>query len=129
MFETIFDLISYKIPSNKIRNNRKVFYGMKKKRNEIAKIWFNRVQSRINCCEFAKLTEIILIDKFFCELSNNEIKSFQGTETWSLKQLNEYFFGQNDVNECQKSPLVAIKYEAVSTLNIYTFDKITNKIK
>lgn len=128
MFEATFDLISYKIPSNEIRHNRKSFYGLKKKRNELAEIWFNRVQSRINDCEFAKLTDIVLLDKFFCELNNDEIKSFQCTEIWSLKQLNDYFFGQNDVNECQMVvPLAAVKHEIVSIAKMYTFYKMQNR--
>lgn len=129
MIDPSVDFGSYKIPSKNIRKNRKVFYGLKKKRGELIEKWFDRVQSRINCCEFAKLTEILLIDKFFCELGNDELKSFQGSENWSLKQLNEYFFGQNidtvrisshlantesDVDQCQMSPSEAVKYEIVS---------------
>lgn len=104
MFEAIFDLsLKYKIPSFKIRYNRKVFYGLKKKRDEVMDVWFNRVQNRISCCEFGKLTEIILIDKFFCELSNEEIKSFRGTESWSLNQLKEFSFSQGINTECTNS--------------------------
>lgn len=131
MFEAIFDLsIKYKIPSNKIRRNRKLFCGLKKKHDELINVWFNRVQSRINRCEFAKFTEVLLIDKFFCELSDDEIKSFQGTETWSLKQLNEYFSSQNiniecadthtandDVGRTQRLPLEVVKHEVVSIVS------------
>lgn len=101
MFEAIFDLsIKYKIPSNKIRRNRKLFCGLKKKHDELINAWFIRVQSRINRCEFEKFTEVLLIDKFFCELSDDEIKTFKTTDTWSLKQLNEYFSRKNINNEC-----------------------------
>lgn len=133
MVEPIVDFDSYQIPSNKIRRNRKVFYGLKKKRGERIKTWFNRIQSRIDCCEFANLAEILSIDKFFCELDSNELKSFQGIEIWSLQQLNAYFFGQNvdtvwinsqheinengnDIDQGQKSPSEAVKYEIVSMI-------------
>lgn len=128
MFEAIFDLsIKYKIPSNKIRHNRKIFCGLKKKRDELIDVWFKRVQNRINCCEFAKFAEVLLIDKFFCELSEDEIKSFQGTDTWSLKQLDEYFRSPNINTECtstndenvqqtQRLPLEVVKNEIVSTV-------------
>lgn len=119
----------YKVPPKEIRLNRRTFYGLQKGRGELIKVWFDRVQSQINCCEFAKLTEVLLIDKFFCELGNDEMKSFQDTETWSLKKLNEYFFDQNvdtahmhsydntnDENndESQKSPIEALKFKFVS---------------
>lgn len=133
MIESIVDFDPYKVPSNKIRQNRKVFYGLKKNRGERIKTWFNRVRSRVDCCAFAKLTEILLIDKFLCELGKEEIRSFQNTETWSLKQLNEYFSGRNadtgkkshsknndnDVDQCQEfAPLETVKYEIVSIVKI-----------
>lgn len=136
MFEAIFDLsLKYKIPSNQIRRNRKVFYGLKKKRDELINLWFNRVQSHINGCEFGKLTEILFIDKFFCELSNDEINSFQATETWSLKQLKEYSVSQNvnteytnsqiandkNVDQRQKLLLEAVKNEVVVSTILFKF--------
>lgn len=102
MFEATFDsCIKYKIPSKKIRHNRRLFHGLKKKRNELVNEWLNRVQDRANRCEFEKFSEILLIDKFFCELSDDdEIKSFQGTDTWTLNQLNEHFSCQSIHFEC-----------------------------
>lgn len=133
MDESIFDSgIKYKIPSNKTRRNRSLFHGLKKNRRELIKKWFQRVQSHISHCEFEKLTEILLIDKFFCELNDEEIKSFQGTDTWTLNQLNEYFSCRNIHFECaneapngndgnqfdddQPFPFPAIEYEDVSII-------------
>lgn len=132
MFEATFDLsIKYKIPSLKIRYNRRIFCGLRKKRQELTDVWFDRVQDRINRCEFAQFTEVLLIDKFFCELSDDEIKPFLGTDTWSLKQLSEYFSTRrsriidaertnthlsNHVDQTQQLPFESVKNEVVSTI-------------
>lgn len=139
MSEAIVIFDPYEIPSNKIRRNRKFFYGLKKKRDESIEIWFNCVRSSIDGCEFAKLGEILLVDKFFSEIDNNELKSFKNAKTWSLKQLNEYFVGheidtvwvnsgdgsnenETDVRQRgQESQSDAVKCEIVSILKIYKF--------
>lgn len=142
MFEAIFDLsIKYKIPSLKVRYNRKIFCGLKKKRNELVNDWFNRVQDRINRCEFENISEVLLIDKFFCELNDDEIKPFLDTDTWSLNQLNEYFSSRNskiiDIertnthmangeNNDQRPPSTSqtVKNEIVSTIGHSEFTSI-----
>lgn len=143
MFEAVFDLsIKYKIPSLRVRYNRKIFCGLKKKRNELVNDWFNRVQDRINRCEFEKFTEVLLIDKFFCELSDDEIKPYLDTDTWSLKQLDEYFSSQssqiiidtertnthiaNDGNvDCrQQLPSQIVKNEVVCTIGHSEFTSV-----
>lgn len=121
MFEATFDLsIKYKIPTLKIRYNRKLFCGLRKKRLEHTDVWFDRVHDQINRCEFAQFTEILLVDKFFCELSEDEIQPFLETDTWSLKQLNEYFSSrrsqESHVDERQQLPFQTVKNEIVSTI-------------
>lgn len=137
MSESIDNFDSYRIPSKKIRRNRKSFFDLKKKRDEPVKLWCTHVQNSIDGCAFGKLTEILLIDKFFCELNDRELESFQSTKTWTLQQLTENLFGHsidtawidsgnaqnendNDVlTECHEPQLDAVKYETVSISNIY----------
>lgn len=87
----------YKIPSPKIRHNRKLFYGLYRKFEEPIEKWLKRVEIRINRCDFAKLTEYFLIDKFVGELNDVEFDVMQSTRrTWSLKQLREYILDERN---------------------------------
>lgn len=91
MAELDCNLYSYTIPSNTILENRKLFYTMKRERNERTQAWLKRVQWHINRCAFPKIIEFLLIDKFMCELHFNEIEFIRRIETWTLNQLLEYF--------------------------------------
>lgn len=81
----------YKLPSPKIRHHRKNFFCMHRKFAEPIGKWLKRIENRINRCDFAKLTEYLLIDKFFSELDKQEMDAVQHKrQSWSLKQLRKY---------------------------------------
>lgn len=126
------NLYVYEIPSHEVIWNRKEFYRLKKESSESMEAWLHRVQTHIKCCEFPKIVELSLVDKFVCELNVNEIESIQSAvDTWSFEHLNEYFNEQkidvehlNDENNMmgksfesnEEIPhqMVNIKCEAVS---------------
>lgn len=72
MADKICDRKLYKIPSDKILDKRRGFYGLKRKRGETIEKWLNRVFSHIDDCDFPKSVEYILTDKFICELNTEE---------------------------------------------------------
>lgn len=82
---------SYTLPSNTILEYRKLFYTLKRETNEGTQTWLSRIQWYINRCEFPKIIEFLLIDKFMCELHFNEVEFIRRIETWTLSQLYEYF--------------------------------------
>lgn len=96
MSNTTENLHFYKIVSPKIRHNRKLFYSLLRKFEEPIEKWLNRIETRINRCDFAKFSEYILLDKFFSELNKEEIDII-GCErqTWTIKQLRQYLWVEN----------------------------------
>lgn len=124
----------YKIPPNEILENRKEFYRLQRGIGESIEMWLNEVQNHGNCCDFSKFVELILIDKFFCELNNDERDFIRSKHLWSLQRLNDYFlkrnfdYGQMDTNrfanlkECM--PMIDdVKLEPVSDqTNIFLAD-------
>lgn len=129
MLKEISDMDTYKIPSEEIRKNRKLFYNLRRERDELIKSWLDRVQNRSNCCEFMKFTNFLVIDKFTCELKYNEIKSIErNSNTWSLKQLKKYLLNQKihtesesanvkaeqTINQNENAPIDIVKCESVS---------------
>lgn len=90
----------YKIPSDKIRQNRQTFYSLSRERVESMKIWFDRVQNIARFCKFARCRQFLIIDKFISALGTNEYECIKRatTENWTVKQLNKYF----DVRKVRK---------------------------
>lgn len=119
---------TYEIPSEEIRQNRKLFYGLRRERDELLKSWLDRVQNRSNCCEFVKFTNFLVIDKFTCGLKHDEMKLVESSNTWTLKQLTKYLsnekihadsMGTNgqaeqEIEPSCKFPADIVKCEAVS---------------
>lgn len=83
----------YKVPSHQILGNRLAFYGLRKEFGESIDRWLKRVQSSLRFCEFPTIiVQFLLIDRFLCALSTNELKSIQSTnKSWTLNQLMEHF--------------------------------------
>lgn len=136
MVEVMDDLDSYKIPSEEIRQNREIFYGLHREHNEEIKSWLNRVQSHSDCCEFEKFTNFLTIDRFICGLEHSELKFIN--ISWnirSLKELITYFSNQEiytepmDMNEqidsksdqydCEDAALTIVKYETVRSMKYF----------
>lgn len=130
MSKTSKNVFLYKIPSNKIQENRQEFYDLSRESDEEMKKWFDRIQSVVRCCKFARCRQFLIIDKFICDLGTDEIECIKRaiTDRWSLQQLNKYFMDQNaqvkrtkpiftynkNVDGNRKSPVKAIKCEVVS---------------
>lgn len=88
----------YKIPSNEILHKRIEFYDLKRGIGETVEQWLNRVQSSILSCTFPTITNrFLLIDRFICGLSRDEMQIIERAGTWStLKQLMAMFADQED---------------------------------
>lgn len=95
MVDQLYDWDLYKSPSNEILRNRRAFYGLQRKKHERMQQWLKRVQSSIRRCEFPKIVEFLLIDRFVCGLNNTELKTIQSVHTWTLKRLVDMFLSQN----------------------------------
>lgn len=123
MDDVLDDWALYTLPSKEIIENRKDFYSLRKKRRESIQQWLERVRIQAGRCEFLKFTDYLLIDKFICELNNEEIESIRYTSTWTLKLLNESLVNRNnaiavnatidDPNELILIPLDTVKSEPV----------------
>lgn len=100
MSDTTWKRHLYKAPKKEIIQNRKTFYDLKRGKNESTDEWLKRVQKCISSCDFPIFVEFLLIDRFVCGLNKTEMQIILNTETWSLKQLLEYFLNQNINTEC-----------------------------
>lgn len=97
MAGTVFNLKSYRMPSDGIQRNRRVFYGLRRKSDEAICQWLTRVQSYIRHCEFSIFREFLLIDRFICGLNPSELESIQSlNKSWTVKELLKYYADEND---------------------------------
>lgn len=101
MAEIDCNLNLYKTPSNEILWHRKEFYSLQRKKNEQTNSWSIRVKCCFDRCEFPPLIshEYLLIDKFVSDLNDNAKEFVQGVDTWTLKELREYFIDCNIVTD------------------------------
>lgn len=102
----------YKTPPNEILRHRKKFYGLTKRCDDTAS-WMSRLQSQISRCEFPPVLsrEFLLIDRFVCELTDNETEFLRRTNTWTLMELTEYLIDRN----------ISTNRDVVSCMNISLF--------
>lgn len=84
--------ILYKTPTTEIIGHRKEFYNLWKRCDNQTATWFNQVQSQIDRCEFPSVMsrEYLLIDKFVCELDDNERKFIQCVNDWTFNRLKKF---------------------------------------
>lgn len=76
----------YKIPSDRILNNRRKFYDLKRKDDETIEQLLYRVFSHIDDCDFPASVEYILTDKFVCELNAEETEFLRKVDpNWSME--------------------------------------------
>lgn len=133
MLKAMTNLNVYKIPSNKIRQNRKSFLNLHRNDAEPINLWLDRVESAINRCEYPVFAKFLLIDKFVSEINDDEIELMLRSDvrrrTWSYKQLREYavhkdmqkingdiVLDKNAESNDEMIPLNLIKSEPVSEL-------------
>lgn len=135
MVDIVCDQNLYKIPSEDILQNRRAFYSLRRGNGESTGQWLKRIQNCIDSCEFTIFIDILLIDRFVCGLNANELKTVHNSNTWTLKQLLDFFTDENvntgrietnlmiddQVNRIENISLDMIKTEAVSTFfaNLY----------
>lgn len=116
-------LSAYKIPTDAVIENRKLFYSLKKESTETICKWLNRLQNSIDSCEFAQRSEYHLIDKFFSELNKEEICQFRRAKKWSVAKLVAIDFGDDEKfgvktresSQTNKIPTNAENIRSVST--------------
>lgn len=77
----------YQMPTDAVRQSRKMFYLSEKENTEHIWDWFNRVSEAVEKCDFGNLAEFHLIDKFFCGLEGEAILRFGETHAWSAELL------------------------------------------
>lgn len=77
------------MPTEVIRQNRKIFYSVQKFSNESIAQWLWRIREYLDGCEFGAVAEFLLIDKFICELADDDVCKFNNFELWSLTQLEQ----------------------------------------
>lgn len=79
----------YRISCDAVVRSRRAFYSSHKETTETITNWLWRTQQCIKDCEFGGLADFLLIDKFICELSGEEMQQFQTVQSFSLAQLYE----------------------------------------
>lgn len=98
MVDSNSTISAYKIPSHEILKERRKFYGSRKEVGESVERWLKRVQLCIDYCEFPKgIIEFLLIDRYICELNDNELKAIERVDTWSVEQLLRYYLNDQNV--------------------------------
>lgn len=102
-------LDAYQIPSNRILQYRREFYGLQRKSGETSKTWFNRLHACIVRCEFPKVFELLLIDKFICGLKINELDFYRVVDHWTVNLLNDCVSGQEIPTEQMNAVLILDK--------------------
>lgn len=78
----------YEIPDSTIIEHRIEFYSMHKESTEALEKWLHRVRNSVDYCQFGTLRDFLLMDKFFCELNDDEIQILNNTETWLFNELD-----------------------------------------
>lgn len=78
----------YEIPSSTIIDHRIEFYAMHKESTEALERWLYRVRRSADYCQFGTLRDFLLMDKFVCELNNDDIQILRNTGTWSFNELD-----------------------------------------
>lgn len=101
---------AYEIPSEEIQQNRKLFYNLRRERDQLMKSCF------------------LVIDKFTCGLKLNEMKLIESSNNWTLKQLEKYLSDekihvnvqaeQEEIYQNEESTIDIVKYESVSCVKI-----------
>lgn len=96
----------YEIPSVEVLQHRKIFYALKRESGEQITVWLNRVQTQVKYCEFRKFQQYLVIDKFMCELGQNDLKFLERSgRIWSLDQLNKCFNVPNRNSDVSDTPI------------------------
>lgn len=85
----------YQTPPKLVLQSRKIFYSLQKLKEEPVLEWLRRLKIGLDRCVFGTLADFLLIDKFICELSNDEIHELMGyIGTLSVDRLLEALDGQ-----------------------------------
>lgn len=94
-------MIEYKTPSIAAFHHRLQFHAAHKAQNESITDWFKRLQKFINHCEFAHISDYMLIDKFVSGLGDADFEKISQVATWTIEELilvvigNAHIFNRN----------------------------------
>lgn len=96
MVDSLCGIDSYRTPSNEILQYRKEFYRLCREIDDQHTTLLHRIQDQIGRCEFPSMIsrEYLLIDKFMCELDDDEKELMQKERTWTLVELTVYLSRQ-----------------------------------
>lgn len=91
MVDSVCNSSAYKMPTLKILENRRVFYGLRRENGDSVDRWLKRVEIRIGFCEYpTTYMKHLLIDRFISGLNDSEFESIKEvSQHWTLEQLVE----------------------------------------
>lgn len=133
MLKAMTNLNAYKIPSKKIRQNRRMLYDLHRNDDEPIDLWLDRVERGINCCEYPVFAKFLLIDKFMSEISGDEIEMMIQSDarrrTWSYKQLREYILDWNKRIRHIDTNIIPDKNDEMIPLNLIKTEPVRVYLK
>lgn len=77
----------FRVPSQLAFHSRQVFHSYQREKTENIDLWMLRIKHSIASCEYEKLTEFMLIDKFLSGLNNEDFKMFSQHASWTEELL------------------------------------------
>lgn len=109
-------MYDYVTPSISAFQNRKLFHSHQKEQYETVEQWFHCIIDSLEGCEYGKLSEFMLIDKFITALDDESYEKYAPYATLTIDAVRS--IGFDNKNLC-KSPSKAT-YEQI-TLNVDDF--------
>lgn len=81
------EILCYKAPSRAAFHCRKIFYSCQREKIESNEKWFRRIEEYVDGCDFGKLSNYMLIDKFLSGLNGDAFERFSQTQTITVEKL------------------------------------------
>lgn len=89
----------YVVPSMSVYQSRRIFHTKQRNRYESLEEWFHRVFKNLNDCDYGKLADFILIDKFISGLDSETIEKFPQNERLTVNEVvSSIRLQRNDAN-------------------------------
>lgn len=126
MVDSTHNFYVYQIPSNRILQYRREFYGLQRKSSETTQTWFHRLHACIVRCEFPIFFEFMLIDKFICELKINELDFYRVADHWTVKLLSDYV--GHEIPTGQVNAVLIIDKYIEPSQSEFSIDRVKTKL-
>lgn len=132
-------MIVYETPSVTAFHNRRQFHAAQKTQNESISDWFKRLQKLNNRCNFQKVTDYMLIDKFVSGLSDDDFSKISKVAAWTAQEMilvvigNAHIFkttsSKDDDEDIQSNNIEQIIYSQVESGKVKwkRFSKFKNR--